>query len=71
MDRYSVILSSDLAGFYQSVSDNLDMSVEQVLSGALQLYAERLSLLSFEAVTNTKQLEKGMDLLMQKRAAHI
>lgn len=50
------MLMSDLDEAYRAVSNNLNMSMEQVLFSAAQIYMERLTLESYESFANIKRV---------------
>lgn len=56
MNRYQIMLTPDLDEAYHTISNDLNMSMEQVLSSALQLYMERLTLECYESIANIEQL---------------
>lgn len=56
MNRYQVMLSDDLDAACRVVADEFDMSMEQVLSSAVQLCMERLTLESYESFVNVEPL---------------
>lgn len=66
MNRYQIMLSSDLEEAYRMIAEHLDMSMEQVLSSAVQIYAERLTLESFNGVCDTGRVR---DYVEQSREA--
>lgn len=50
MNRYQIMLSTDLEKTYEMIAEQLGMSMEQVLSSVAQIYAERLTLMSLDSV---------------------
>lgn len=50
MSRYQIMLTPDLEESYQMIAEQLEMSMEQVLSSVVQIYAECLTLQPFEGV---------------------
>lgn len=56
MSRYQIMLSPDLEETYQMMAEDLEMSMEQVLSSAVQIYAERLTLQTFDGVCNAERV---------------
>lgn len=66
MSRYMIILTPDLEETYQMMVEDLGMSMEQVLSSAVQIYAERLTLQAFDGVCNA---ERVRDYVEQSREA--
>lgn len=66
MSRYQVMLSPDLEETYQMMAENLGMSMEQVLSSAVQIFAERLTLQAFTGVCDTGRV---CDYVDQSREA--
>ena len=58
MTRYSVLLSEELEAAYQTVSEYLDISMEQALTGALQLFMERMTLARYPGLADDSKLRK-------------
>lgn len=56
MTRYGILLSDELEAAYKTVSDNLDISMEQTLTGALQLFMERMTLEPYPSLANDVKL---------------
>lgn len=56
MNRYQIMLTPDLDEAYRAVSNDLNMSMEQVLSSAVQLYMEHLTLESYESFANIERM---------------
>lgn len=56
MNRYQIMLTPDLDEAYRLVSNDLNMSMEQVLSSAVQLYMEHLTLESYESFANIERV---------------
>ncbi len=52
MSRYQVMLTPELDAACQEVANDLNMSMEQVLSSAVQLYMQRLTLESYQSFTD-------------------
>ncbi|HWP51997.1 MAG TPA: hypothetical protein VN626_09920 [Clostridia bacterium] len=58
MTRYSVLLSEELEAAYKNVSAHLDISMEQALTGALQLFIERMTLERYPGLADDSKLRK-------------
>ncbi len=58
MTRYSILLSNELEAAYKTVSEDLDISMEQTLTGALQLFMERLTLVYYPGLADDSKLRK-------------
>lgn len=56
MSRYQIMLSPDLDEACRAVSNDLNMSMEQVLSSAVQLYMEHLTLESYDSFVNIERV---------------
>lgn len=61
MSRYQIMLTPELDIAYQSVANELNMSVEQVLSSAVQIYMERLTLENYESFANVERVRNYKD----------
>lgn len=66
MSRYLIMLTPDLEETYQTMAKDLGMSMEQVLSSAVQIFAERLTLQAFVGVCDTGRV---CDYVEQSREA--
>lgn len=58
MTRYGILLSDELEAAYKTVSDDLDLSMEQTLTGALQLFIERMTLERYPGLADDSKLRK-------------
>ena len=58
MERYQVLLSSELSEAYQTMADQLGMSVEQILSAAVHIYAEWLNQKTYEEICDLSRLRR-------------
>lgn len=58
MTRYSILLSDELEAAYKNVSEDLEISMEQALTGALQLFMERLTLAYYPGLADDSKLRK-------------
>lgn len=61
MNRYQVILTPDLDKACRTVSNDLNMSMEQVLSSVIQLYMEHLTQESYESFANIARVRGYME----------
>lgn len=66
MERYRVLLSSQLEKDYKAIADRFNMAMEQVLSGAVQIYAEWLNQKTYEGICDLSNLPKICPSISQK-----
>lgn len=57
MKRYQILLGDELDKAYGEIAEELGMSMEQVLSSVVQLYAQRLTLQEYESICDTARIE--------------
>lgn len=58
MTRYGILLSDELEAAYRRVSDDLGVSMEQTLTGALQLFIERMLLERYPGLADDSKLRQ-------------
>ena len=58
MTRYGILLSDELEAAYKTVADELGISMEQTLTGALQLFIERMTLMRYPSLADDSKLRK-------------
>ena len=58
MTQYSILLCDELETAYKTVSDALGISMEQTLTGALQLFMERMTLERYPGLADDSELRK-------------
>ena len=56
MMRYGILLSDELEAAYKTVSGDLGISMEQTLTGALQLFIERMTLMRYPSLADDSKL---------------
>lgn len=56
MIRYQVLLTPELEAAYESIAQELEMSMEQTLTAALQLYAKGLLLEELPGIADESRL---------------
>lgn len=64
MTGYRILLSDELETAYEQVAENLGVSMEQTLTGALQLFMERMTLEHFPGVADDSKLRKMIGYLI-------
>lgn len=65
MTRYGILLSEELEAAYKTVSDDLGISMEQTLTGALQLFIERMTLMRYPGLADDgklREITKSMEV---------
>lgn len=58
MTRYEILLSDEVEAAYKAVSDDLDISMEQTLTGALHLFMERITLERYRGLADDSKLRQ-------------
>lgn len=56
MGRYQILLTPELEAAYESIAQELEMSMEQTLTAALQLYAKGLLLEELPGIADESRL---------------
>lgn len=56
MGRYQILLTPELEAAYESIAQELEMSMEQTLTAALQLYARGLLLEELPGIADESRL---------------
>lgn len=67
MCQYQIILTPDLENACHAVANELDLSIEQLLSAAVQLSMERLTLEQYESAADLDRIcSNALRLYMQR-----
>ncbi|RPF47676.1 hypothetical protein EDD70_0474 [Hydrogenoanaerobacterium saccharovorans] len=61
MSGYRVVLPNELEDAYQIIADHLSISMEQVLTSALQIYIEKLTLEKHSGIVDDQPIRTYMD----------
>lgn len=64
MTGYRILLSDELETAYEKVAENLGVSMEQTLTGALQLFMERMTLERYPGMADDSKLREMIGYLI-------